>query len=460
MTSDIQCHGQHGWREFSRNREDLLSEFDKSIELNSNRPVRVAHGVSLEASLRRWLSEFLPKKFGVTSGYIIPSLYDDSKTIYHYDIIIYDQLESPILWIEGNPDQSEQGKHRAIPAKHVLTVYEVKSRLTKDSASKSLLKLSQTGEFFEQLHPSFRCGAIFGELKTEDRNKESIARELANWSNVFGFSGGMILRYEADTTITGLIRPHPSQTGHSLELRRPLAKPIDDLAIHISEDGKMHICEQGAGAILVATSNNNWSVSKTYTVFSDSGDTSTSISWSRTHFSTFCMALLNDLEGVPQAERRTAPYFGQIFDEIERKKAPDQPREPQEGRPFLRLRTQQNAEERKIVINHEERTVSLRVYVQNTGDTPAQFSDDQFRTSCKLEPGQTATKTLVVEVNPPPAESIAAILERGLDFSYRLIYRADNDPNGLLLGLERMIRIAKDAVEIVQPEGDESTEGG
>jgi hypothetical protein len=123
-----QCFGQPGWKEFHRNRKNILAEFDKIREQIENRPVKTAHGVGVEAYLRKWLAEFLPKKYSVTSGYIIPTLYNDAGvTLYHYDIIIYNVLEAPVLWTEGNEDNSEQGKYRAIPAEHVVAVYEVKA---------------------------------------------------------------------------------------------------------------------------------------------------------------------------------------------------------------------------------------------------------------------------------------------------------------------------------------------
>lgn len=111
------CFGMHGWREFRQNRKDILAEFDRLREITQNRPVQMAHGQGVEAYLRKWLSEFLPKKWAITSGYVIPILYKDNIKLYHYDIIIYDCLNAPVLWTEGNQDDSVQGKSRAIPAK-------------------------------------------------------------------------------------------------------------------------------------------------------------------------------------------------------------------------------------------------------------------------------------------------------------------------------------------------------
>lgn len=45
--------GQHGWKEFHRNRKNILDEYDKVIEQTSNRPVKVAHGYAVEAYIRK-----------------------------------------------------------------------------------------------------------------------------------------------------------------------------------------------------------------------------------------------------------------------------------------------------------------------------------------------------------------------------------------------------------------------
>jgi hypothetical protein len=294
------CYGQQGWKEFNRNRIDILSEFDKILEQNENRPVQVAHGRGVEAYLRKWLSEFLPKKFGVTSGFIIPDLYDDSKLIYHFDIIIFNQLDAPILWIEGNEDQNEQGKYRAIPAKHVISVYEVKSRLNKSNIIDALKKLNQTKDFSDQLHPLYSCGVIFIDLKESDNNNDTIIKELLKGKDVFGFSGGMVLRYEGDNSCIGLIKFFDIELKDSIENKHytPIAKPIDDLKIYGIEDGSLQLAEQGSGATLVATSKNTWSVVKTYGVMYNEGIKTVQLDWSRSYFSDFCIDLLSALEGL------------------------------------------------------------------------------------------------------------------------------------------------------------------
>ena len=126
------CYGSFGWRQFWENRIDILKEYDRLKGLNLNSPVRTSHGVALEAKIRSWLTTFLPKKYAVTSGYIIPDLVVDTYTLKHFDIIIYDQLQSPILWVEDTLDNSQTGAKKAIPAKYVYSVIEVKATLKKN----------------------------------------------------------------------------------------------------------------------------------------------------------------------------------------------------------------------------------------------------------------------------------------------------------------------------------------
>ena len=60
----------------------------------------------------------------------------------HFDVIIYDALESPVLWVDGTEDNSIAGRKRAIPARHVRAVFEVKATLTPKHAKDAINKLS------------------------------------------------------------------------------------------------------------------------------------------------------------------------------------------------------------------------------------------------------------------------------------------------------------------------------
>ena len=42
-------YGMLGWKEFRRNRKDILDEFDRAKEYNRSRPVRTEHGNAGEA---------------------------------------------------------------------------------------------------------------------------------------------------------------------------------------------------------------------------------------------------------------------------------------------------------------------------------------------------------------------------------------------------------------------------
>ncbi len=119
-----------GWKQFLTTRKELLDAFDRARDKAKSHEVETYHGKVAEAEFRKWLSSFLPKKYGVTSGYIVsPGLKSKDKTP-HFDVIIYEQLESPILWVEDYPDVSPQGRSLAIPVEFVRAVLEVKSQFS------------------------------------------------------------------------------------------------------------------------------------------------------------------------------------------------------------------------------------------------------------------------------------------------------------------------------------------
>tara|TARA_B100001059_G_scaffold156283_1_gene155808 strand:- start:496 stop:1851 length:1356 start_codon:yes stop_codon:yes gene_type:complete len=448
------CYGQHGWKEFHRNRKDILAEFDKILEQTANRPIQVAHGQGVEAYLRKWLTEFLPKKYGVTSGYIIPNIYNDSGTIYHYDIIIYNQFDSPILWTEGNEDNSAQGKFRAIPAKHVVAVYEVKSRLTKPNASDAFNKLNQTKDFSDQLPPLYSCGVIFIELKESDNNKESIVKELLKGKDIFGFIGGMVLRYEGDDSCTALINIYDSESKEDDKNRlcKPLAKPIDQLNIYLTEDGNLQLAEAGGGAKLVATSENSLSVSKQYGVTYQEGNKSVHLSWARTNFADFCTNLLSALEGLPFSDKNR-PSFGQIFDNIEKKKAPIQGETKEIGKPFINIKLTDSGESgKKLIINDNatEPTITFEVSVENNGDVAAIISDDSFKSECELNAGKAAVKpvSLKAMINDTDKSLTDILKEENIEMPYRLVYYPKGTDKDFI-AIEKTIKITETDIEFL-----------
>ena len=129
-------------------RESLLSEYDIAIRKGKSDPAKTAHGVTAESLFRQFLADFLPKKFGVTKGYIITShLEYDAKHLEEWDIIIYDALESPILSIRRDKEERDVAGKRAIPIEYVRAVIEVKAALTKSSVTHAVDKLLKLREY-------------------------------------------------------------------------------------------------------------------------------------------------------------------------------------------------------------------------------------------------------------------------------------------------------------------------
>jgi hypothetical protein len=142
----------------------------------------------------------------VTSGYVISPGFIDEDPITHFDVIIYDKLDSPVLWRENNPDLSEQGCSRPIPVEHVLAVLEVKSTLTKATASDAIGKLYQLAPLLAQidnpdeyypkyLSSKFICGVVF--FKADSSNRTSVLTPLIA-PELRGYFGGVVLSSSAD----------------------------------------------------------------------------------------------------------------------------------------------------------------------------------------------------------------------------------------------------------------------
>jgi hypothetical protein len=213
-----------GWTEFITEKLVMLDAFERSKIQVVNRPTQTGKGRVAEAECRQWLRRFLPKKYNVTSGYIISqadSLTSRNKLkLLEYDVIIYDEPNSPILWHEDNSDASEQGKKRAIPAEYVYGVLEVKSTFNEKSISDAFKKLSElapllakiddeNGPYKRYLPKNFYMGLVFFEYlkKDQEEHHESLLNKLVPTNFQRGFMGGIILQAEGmDRRVTGNFR--------------------------------------------------------------------------------------------------------------------------------------------------------------------------------------------------------------------------------------------------------------
>lgn len=264
-----------GWKQFLTARDEMLSAYDKAKVLSSKRRVQTGHGNVAEAEFRNWLSNFLPKKYGVTAGYIISQGMPNSEHFVHYDVIIYDQLESPILWVEDNLDSSTQGRSLAIPVEYVRGIIEVKSAFNKKATHKAVEQLAKLKPFMAYSDPvhqptklylpmNFFCATVFFELREKDEMDFVALDELLEAANLRGFYGGYILR-------------------------------IDTLDKYYS--GKLSIVKEASEAIPNNKSLFYWAASKSKKV-ADGIYYKTLLQHSETYFSEFAFDILAMLQGT------------------------------------------------------------------------------------------------------------------------------------------------------------------
>jgi hypothetical protein len=206
-----------GWKQFLSAREEMINSYERAKTKVASHKVKVNQGRVAEAEFRKWLSSFLPKRYGVTSGYIISQGLGENDFTPHYDVIIYDQFESPILWSEDNPDHSQQGRILAIPAPFVKGVIEVKSVFKSSTVKESIDHLSKlkvlsggsnaNSEMNIFLPDDFFCYTVFFEYRAKDKGNVASLNNFIAGNLIRGFKGGLILKYENDVTgATGRIQ--------------------------------------------------------------------------------------------------------------------------------------------------------------------------------------------------------------------------------------------------------------
>lgn len=159
----------------------MLAQYDQALIHAKEEVVSTHHGVAGEAAVRSWLRSFLPVRYGVVSGHIRSQGVPRPHQTGHFDVIVYDQLESPTLWIEDNKDKSEGGRARIIPAEFVRAILEVKAAFNRSSVAKALAKLaelnplmarldSDTERYPRYLPRSAILAMVFFELRMNDQN--------------------------------------------------------------------------------------------------------------------------------------------------------------------------------------------------------------------------------------------------------------------------------------------------
>ncbi|MDR6942934.1 DUF6602 domain-containing protein [Mucilaginibacter pocheonensis] len=197
-----------GWRQFLTGRDDMLAAYDRARVHSSKRTVQTGHGNVAEAEFRKWLSDFLPKRYGVTSGFIISQGVPNSEDFVHYDVIIYDKLESPVLWVEGAHDAFPSGRSMAIPVEYVCGVIEVKAVFNKKSVKQAVEQLRKLRPLMGISKPSihdyrfylpknFFCAAVFFELHKSNEKDFGALDAFLEGSDLRNFYGGYVLRPES-----------------------------------------------------------------------------------------------------------------------------------------------------------------------------------------------------------------------------------------------------------------------
>lgn len=287
-----------GWKQILTARKEMLDAYDRAREQARSHEVETYHGAVAEAACRKWLGSFLPKRYGVTSGYVVsPGLGSNVKTP-HFDVIIYDQLESPILWIEESSDTSSQGRSLAIPVEYVRAILEVKVSFSAKTIRESLAHLRDLAPLLGDVDPpteryklhlpsTFSCGLLFFELRQREMRSEAALSELIGGLGLRGFFGGLILRGE------GLTLPQSARLS-LIQSETPIAGTLTA--------GDTPLLEFG--------------MSKSVAV-ADMVHIGSMLMWSESGFAEFAFDLIAMIQGTYEVGRRSSFYgIGGTFAEM------------------------------------------------------------------------------------------------------------------------------------------------
>lgn len=253
---------QHvGLTALNAERSKLLKEYDAAVEQADDDPVKTTHGVSCEAHFRAFLEAFLPKKYGVTKGYIITPDLEYAGPLEEWDIIIYDAMESPVLFVRQNRDETDSAGKRGIPVEFVRGVIEVKATFNKVMAKKSTEKLLKLRQFLRKdegprkygeshLPYGFRAFSVFFETKVGDANgyKNALGALTPFWQPdpLLQFSGALIIRGESCPEFSASLSYAMAGMEDFPKLLSPCCEPSDPFPSFM-EDMPVYVVSGGYG---------------------------------------------------------------------------------------------------------------------------------------------------------------------------------------------------------------------
>jgi hypothetical protein len=215
------------WEQFLIGKRSMLAQYDQAVAHSKEQVVATHHGVVAEAAIRDWLSSFLPKRFGVTSGFIRAQGFETPRQSAHFDVIIYEQLDAPILWVESNKDKSEGGRSRIVPAEYVRAILEVKSAFNRRTVNDAAGKLAELAPLIDgvdapdERYPKYLPASavlamLFFELRKADQSDLEALNRLRDLHLARPLYGAVILRGEGrPPDDTALIQQTHSDAPHT-----------------------------------------------------------------------------------------------------------------------------------------------------------------------------------------------------------------------------------------------------
>ncbi|MCH7958588.1 MAG: hypothetical protein IID08_00560 [Candidatus Hydrogenedentes bacterium] len=109
---------------FATTSTELMAQFAKTEAMFAQATDR---GASREEVVRKFFSDFLPKRYGVGTGFVVNHNNQSSRQI---DIIIYDAATTPVFYSEPN--------QQVFPVDTVYATIEVKSKLNSETLKTSI----------------------------------------------------------------------------------------------------------------------------------------------------------------------------------------------------------------------------------------------------------------------------------------------------------------------------------